>query len=156
MLNICSIRSKPATPLVLWEGTFIFLDGRIHFAVGCIPSVPENCEVPLNKNIFFRTSALFQSACSFFFFFLLTDVPLTIDQIVWVCVWGGREPHRECVGERRRERGKELCLILLSALVGQIGARQAKQETQNNISHRRTTAWAFGESREGGGDAHMD
>lgn len=51
------------------------------------------------------------------------DLPVTINHIVWVCVWAGWEPHRECVGERERE----LCLILLSAMVGQIGARQAKE-----------------------------
>lgn len=32
-----------------------------------------------------------------------------------------------CVGERASERERELCLILLFAMVGQIGARQAKE-----------------------------
>lgn len=56
---------------------------------------------------------------------LSEEMYLTIKHIVrvCVCVWAGWEPHRECVWVRERE----LCLILLSAMVGQIGARQAKE-----------------------------
>lgn len=35
--------------------------------------------------------------------------------------------HTESVWVKERKRERELCLILLSALVGQIGARQAKE-----------------------------
>lgn len=79
--------------------------------------------MPLSKDIILHMSTQSLNPIKSWKISALTDLLPTLKHIVWICVWAGWEPHRERVGERERE----LCLILLSAMVGQIGARQAKE-----------------------------